>query len=266
MSVLAAKVVLTPLLIALATLVARRWGPVIGGWIAGLPLTSGPVSVFLAVEQGRRFAATAAQATLVGLIAVVTFCVGYSLAAVRRDWVASCALGLLGYFLAVLLLSTISPAIYPSIVLVYLAIGGATFLLGTSPVKAAARPQYSSWDLPLRMVAATGMVLLITAVARRIGPNWSGLLSPFPVFASVMAVFSHRNDGPQAAIGLLRGVVIGSFAFAGFFFVVALVIKTWSIPATYWLAATVALIVNAISLIRMLRTRPSKCRVPIDEN
>src|SRR5712692_1697596 len=51
------KLVVTPVLIAAATLVARRWGPGVGGWLAGFPLTSAPVSVFLALEQGPDFAA-----------------------------------------------------------------------------------------------------------------------------------------------------------------------------------------------------------------
>ena len=72
------KATLTPLLIAVATLAARRWGPAVGGWVAGLPLTSGPVSVFLAVEQAPAFAAHAACGTLLGLIAVAVFCVAYA--------------------------------------------------------------------------------------------------------------------------------------------------------------------------------------------
>src|SRR5438445_3171164 len=161
MSVLAAKLILTPLLIALATLAARRWGSAIGGWIAGLPLTSGPVSVFLAVEQGRAFAATAAQATLLGLMAVVSFCVAYGLSANRRNWLVSCVVGLLFFFLALLVLSAVPLGIYAAIFVVYPVIAAATFLMDTRSIDRAMRARHSSWDLPLRMVTATGMVLLI---------------------------------------------------------------------------------------------------------
>ena len=61
--ILVLKLVVTPLLISAATLVARRWGPGVGGWLAGFPLTSAPVSVFLALEQGPDFAAGAAVGT-----------------------------------------------------------------------------------------------------------------------------------------------------------------------------------------------------------
>ena len=49
LEILVLKLVVTPLLIAAATLVARRWGPGVGGWLAGFPLTSAPVSVFFAL-------------------------------------------------------------------------------------------------------------------------------------------------------------------------------------------------------------------------
>jgi hypothetical protein len=68
------KLVLTPLLIAAISLASRRWGPGIGGAIAGLPLTSGPVSVFLALEQGREFTSRSAVGTLLGLVSQAGFC------------------------------------------------------------------------------------------------------------------------------------------------------------------------------------------------
>ena len=34
----------------------RRWGPGVSGWLTGLPLLAGPVSVFVCIEQGETFA------------------------------------------------------------------------------------------------------------------------------------------------------------------------------------------------------------------
>ena len=51
---------------AAATWAARRWGPAVGGWIVGLPLTSGPIAFFLALEHGPAFAARAALSTILG--------------------------------------------------------------------------------------------------------------------------------------------------------------------------------------------------------
>jgi hypothetical protein len=252
MTLLILKVTLTPLLIALATLAARRWGPAVGGWIAGLPLTSGPVSVFLAVEQAPAFAARAACGTLLGLIAVAFFCVAYARSAKNSAWLRSTTLGLAFYSLVTWAISLSSFGLMVSILLALPALAVALIVLGVPALGAPGVPA-PRWDLPVRMATATAMVLLITGVASVVGAKWSGLLSPFPVFACVMAVFSHDNGGSYAAHRLLRGVVLGSFAFASFFVVVGLLVQRLSLLFAYALATAVALSVNGVSWVVILR-------------
>ena len=88
---------------------------------------------------------------------------------------------------------------------------------------AAARADVPSppWDLPARMVAATGVVLLLTATAPMLGAQLTGLLSPYPVYAATLAAFAHRLEGPAAARAVLRGLLMGLFAFTAFFWVLA---------------------------------------------
>jgi hypothetical protein len=74
MSLLAIKLIVTPLVVLAATLAARRWGDAVGGWLVGLPLTSAPVSVFLAIEQGPAFAAQAADGSIAGVVSQAAFC------------------------------------------------------------------------------------------------------------------------------------------------------------------------------------------------
>ncbi len=95
--ILALKLVLTPIMIAAASLAGRRWGPAVSGWLMGFPLTSAPVSVFLALQYGPAFAAQAAVGTLGGQASVCVFCLVYSLAAARWAWPASAALGIGGF-------------------------------------------------------------------------------------------------------------------------------------------------------------------------
>ena len=252
MTLVILKATLTPILIAVATLAARRWGPTVGGWVAGLPLTSGPVSVFLAVEQTPAFAARAACGTLLGLIAVGAFCVAYARSAKGSAWVGPTILGLGLYSLVTWVLSLSSFSLVVSTLLVFLFLGVALITLGVPAVDAPDVPA-PWWDLPMRMATATAMVLLITGAADFLGPKWSGLLSPFPVFACVMAIFSHKNGGSGAAHRLLRGVIVGSFAFASFFIVVGLVVERRTLVLAYTLATSVALAVNGFSLVTLVR-------------
>src|SRR5205085_6910931 len=96
--ILAFKLLLTPLLIGLVSLASRRWGPAVGGWLVGLPLTSAPVTLFLALEQGSTFAAGAAQGTLLGQISVSSFCLAYSWLALRLGWLYSLLIGWCVFF------------------------------------------------------------------------------------------------------------------------------------------------------------------------
>ena len=241
------KLVVTPLLIAAATLVARRWGPGVGGWLAGLPLTSAPVSVFLAMEQGPEFAAGAAVGTLFGLTALAAVCLAYGWAARRVGWAGSAAagLGVFGACLAVLGAAPASLSVAFALVCVSLALVAALLPATTAGVSGM-KP--GAWDIPFRMAVATAIVLLLTGAARHLGSTLSGLLSPVPVFLLVMAVFAQRSQGSDASIRLLRGGVIGSFAFAVFFLVVGALLGRLGLGATYTLASLSALAINGAAL------------------
>ena len=245
--ILVLKLVVTPLLIAAATLVARRWGPGVGGWLAGFPLTSAPVSVFLAIEQGPGFAAAAAAGTLLGLTALAVFCLAYGRAARRAGWAGSAAAGLAAFGVCLGALSAVPTSLSSAFALVFVSLALVAALLPTAAA-IATREKPPRWDLPLRMAVATAVVLLLTAAAHRLGPMLSGLLSPVPVFLLVLAVFAHRSEGPAACVSVLRGGVLGSFAFAVFFLVVGALLGWMGIGATYALASLAALAVNGATL------------------
>ena len=247
LEILVLKLAVTPLLIAAATLAARRWGPGVGGWLSGFPLTSAPVSVFLATEQGPAFAATAAVGTLLGLTALAVYCLVHGRTAARAGGVGSAAVGLAAFGLCLAALSAVPASLTGAFALVCGSLAVVAVLL-PAPKSVELRVRPPAWDVPLRMAVATAMVLLLTAAAQRLGPMVSGLLSPVPVFLVVMAVFAHRADGPVACVRVLRGGVFGSFAFAVFFLVVGAVLGRMGIGATYTLASVAALAVNGAVL------------------
>jgi hypothetical protein len=241
------KLILTPLTITGIALAGRRWGPAVGGWIAGLPLTSGPVSLYLALEQGRTFAADAAVSSLAGGAAVGGFCLAYAAAASRRGWMASTACGLSVFFSAAALFRILPLSLLPTFVAVTLLLTVVFFLL---PVPGRGFDDTAGpwWDLPFRAVVATGIVFLLTEGAQALGPRWSGLLAPFPLFANVTVAFAHRNHGAEAGILALRGIVLALFAFAVFFLAVGGLLPRFGTGWTYAIAATLAAAVNGFSL------------------
>ncbi|HJT57053.1 MAG TPA: hypothetical protein VJ761_11200, partial [Ktedonobacteraceae bacterium] len=107
------KLFLTPVLIGLVSLAGRRWGPAVSGWLVGLPLNSGPVALFLALEQGKTFAAAAAVGTLLGQISVACFCLTYSWLSFRFNWIWSL---LISWCVFILLTALLEPVSVPLIV------------------------------------------------------------------------------------------------------------------------------------------------------
>ncbi|HJZ73129.1 MAG TPA: hypothetical protein VKE51_15395 [Vicinamibacterales bacterium] len=256
MRLLLLKLILTPLLVGVATLAARRWGQSIGGWLSGLPLTSGPVSVFLAIERGPDFARRAAEATVVGLAGVAAFCLAYHRAMRSFSPLIAVLLSVGAFILVTFGVSVVPSGLAAATTFSVSVLGLTLATVGAPPPQSPVIPS-SKWDLPLRMVVATTTVLGISGGAAVLGPHWSGLLSPFPVFASVMTVFAHHSSGRSSAQGVLRGIIIGSFGFAAFFVVLALALKRTTITVAYGLAVLAAVSVNGATLALLLQARRS---------
>ncbi|MEK6976547.1 MAG: hypothetical protein AABY18_09425 [Candidatus Thermoplasmatota archaeon] len=69
-TLLAVKLVATPLVILLIYAIERRWGHAVAGLVFGLPLTSSLATAFLAAEQGSGFARDTAAGMQAGIAAV----------------------------------------------------------------------------------------------------------------------------------------------------------------------------------------------------
>lgn len=260
--ILALKLILTPALIALATIVGRRFGPSISGWLVGLPFTSGPVSLFLALEQGTTFAAAAAAGSIAGVAASAVFALVYAAMARRFGWPASLAVASLAFAAAVVGLHAMplgSGLPTPLLALYAGGLGAAIIGIRLIPAPGALEraPEPPRWDLPLRMAIATGLVIAITSAAPLLGPQLSGLLTTYPVYAGVLAVFAHAQRGGAAATQVVRGLCYGIIAFATFFLAIgALVDRAGILPA--FAAATMgALFVQSVTLTRIRKGSPS---------
>jgi hypothetical protein len=246
------KLVLAPLLILGATLAGRRWGPAVGGWLAGLPLTSGPVSLVLALEQGPAFAGRAALGTLFGLISLAAFCLAYRVAARRLRWAGCLAAALAAFGGSTLVLHGAHlPLVLAFALVCAVLVGVGVAMAGGGRPRAA--PSLVPGDVVVRMALAALLVLLLTSTADALGPGLAGSLSPVPVFGALLAVFAHRDQGAPAAVQLLRGMVLGSFGFATFMLIVAGLLERLAVAPTYALAAAGALGIHGLTLVVVRR-------------
>jgi hypothetical protein len=249
---LALKLVLTPVLVGASSLAGRRWGSEIGGWLVGIPFTSGPIALFLALDPGLRFAAGAAAGILAGTATQAAFCLAYAWVAQRRGWAASLAASTAAYLFAVAVLDLAVLPLLPGVTTSFaVMLAGLLLSLRLMPRRQGAPTedqQFPRWDLPARMIVATAFVVALTAAAPWLGPRLAGLLAPYPLYATVLAVFAHRLLGAAPAVGVLRGLLLGLFAFASFFFVVSSLLVQHGIAVAFGAAILVMLLIQGASL------------------
>jgi hypothetical protein len=234
MWLLALKLTMTPAVIAFATLAARRFGPAVGGWLIGLPLTCGPVALFLAIEHGPGFAARVADGVVAGVSAQAAFVLGYVAVALRGGrWPAALAAGSATFAVTGLALD-LTGASLPFL----LGCAIALLFVGLRVVPAQGRVALAPgrWELPLRMALATGLVLAVTGFAVTLGPGLSGTLTVYPLISTLLAVFVHRSAGPQAAVAVYRGLLAGLFALTAFASTLVLVLTRLPLAMAFLVA------------------------------
>jgi hypothetical protein len=255
-TLLAAKILLAPLCVVAVSLAGRRWGVAVAGVLGGLPVVAGPILLVVTLLHGRDFGAEAAAGTLLALAALATFVVVYGLVAATAGPLPSVLCGWAAFLLGVAVLSLVEPP--PALSLLFAA---ACFALGlrllpTPPPSVPAAPTPPWWDLPARALAALALVLGLTAVSGALGAHLSGLLAPFPIITSVLAVFTHGHGGFVQVSVLLRNFLFGFYGFAAFCFTLTLALPDLTTGAAFGLSTAVALAVQAtIFLLRMPNSR-----------
>lgn len=261
MTLLAAKVLLSPLCVVAVSLAGRHWGVAVAGLLGGLPVVAGPILLVETLLHGRDFGADAAAGTLLGLAALTAFVVVYGRLAVRAGAFPSLLCGWTAFLLCVAVLNSVEPLVALSLLFV-----GACFAIGLRllppappPVLPAATPPW--WDLPARALAALGLVLALTAGSGALGAHLSGLLAPFPVITSVLAVFTHAHGGIAQVNVLLRNFLLGFYGFATFCFVLTIAMPTLSTVAAFGLATAAALGAQATTLLLRWRLQPASATV-----
>ena len=241
------KLILTPLLIASVTLVGRRWGAGVSGWLMGFPAHFGAGFDLFGIAVREGFCRQGGGGTLAGIASVCVFCLVYSLVSRKAGWPVSAEAAITAFFSAIFLWNMASLALLPTMIidvivvaLILLAIPRRQTFEGT-----VAPPR---WDIPARMLVATAFVVGLTTFAANLGAQLSGLLSPFPTFSTVIAVFTHHQQGADTASQLLLGVVVGTFSFLSFFLVVAVLLPVAPILLTYLAATAASIGVNSLAL------------------
>ncbi|MBI1892152.1 MAG: hypothetical protein HYS18_16020 [Burkholderiales bacterium] len=229
----------------------RRWGASVAGALAGFPVVTGPILLFVAIEQGESFAAHAAVGAINAVLCNIAFGIAYAWVSRKYSWQWSLAAGMVVYFVTVGLFNLVyfSAILAAAVTVVGLLIAPRLYPMDGADAETAIQPKS---DLVHRMTAGALLVITVTLLSERLGPNLTGLFSVFPVMGSVLAVFSHRNIGQRFAVRLLRAMARGFQAFTLFCLVLAFTLERGSIGLAFCVALLAALMAQAL-LMRYAR-------------
>lgn len=248
------KLIGAPLFLAAATLAARRWGETAGGLIAALPLVSGPISVFLAIENGAAFAVKAALGSLAGTAALAFFGLAYAVLC-PKSRVLALLLGSIAFAAASAAIGAMHLTLVPLFVLCVACLAAGSRLI---PIEKddGVKPAPVKHDIALRMALMAVMILAVTAVAPLAGPAVSGVLSALPLMAVTMALFAQRGGRHAGeAQKVMKGLVSGLTSAAVFYLVLSLVLEDGALIAGYAAAIAATLLAQGAILFVMRRRR-----------
>ncbi|MEO8143409.1 MAG: hypothetical protein ABI654_04275 [Betaproteobacteria bacterium] len=206
--VLAAKVAAAAIFVVTASRATERAGPLLGAMIATLPVSAGPVYVFLALDHGAAFIAESARMSVAATSATAAFVAAHAFAAQRFATPASLALATLAWFVAALALQ-LRDWSYVEACLLYagafvLAIRG----LRRFAVAVEAPPvPRARFDLVLRVLLVAAVVVATTFASHALGPAVAGVLATYPVvFTSLVVILQPRCGGRFTASVLVNGL------------------------------------------------------------
>lgn len=241
-----------PAAIWLATLAARRWGHTVSGYLGGLPLVGGPITLFLALDHGPQFAARSATMTLAAILGQGAHLLAFAHVARRASWPVALAAGWMAFTTVAVAVASLDPG--PWLALAFALAGlAAAWILLPKPRTPAVPAHIPRAELYLRLAAAVALAALILRAGDVFGPVVSGVLLSVPVTGSILPPFTLALYGADSVARLTRGFVVGLTGFTAFFFALSLGAVAWGTLAAFTVAilAALAAVVTASRLLRI---------------
>lgn len=244
------KILTIPILLWLVYEISRRFGPLIGGVVNGLPLISGPITFYVALEQGVDFAQKTALGAYPGQVTFVVFGLCYCYFGQRWHWVTTVLASVLVYSVVAILIGnvTLSVGLWPLVGALAIFLG--LMLLPAPDPNGRVMPVGQKSRPYLQMVCGAASMLIITSLADVVGPTYSGVLMFFPVIGGILGLFMLKDRYVNAVINLMKGTFIGMFT--GWIFMLTLVVMLprASLAVSFGLAVLLALMLSVLFVLR----------------
>ncbi len=247
------KMAITAGFLLVATVTAERFGPLVGGLVATLPISAGPVYIFLALDHDAHFIAQSALGSLITNADNVVFALSCALLAQKRSLSVTLAGAYTIWFALMWASEAVAWTLVSAVVLNIVVVGFSFWL--SAPLRHVPMPRVQRrwYDLVLRAGMVALLVGAVITLSFRIGPVASGNLAVFPIVLTSIMIILHRRVGGPATAAVMANAVIGLGGFC-----VALVVLDLSADRLgSWIALTLTLLVSLCCnwLIYVVRRR-----------
>jgi uncharacterized membrane protein (GlpM family) len=213
-SVLIAKLIAGPLIIAATSLAGQRWGQHIAGLLAGLPSLALLIVGVIWFEQGATFAYQVIDYAPIGLIANAVYMLLLAYLSRFLTWPYALLAALAGYFISAMCLANFAVA-----QIHYMGIFAVFFLAIAYKAIPQVAHQNSSKPRPktellARMLLAALLIITLSTAAPALGVGFSGIFAGFPVAGLILPAFTLSLSGRAALLNQLKGFLLGLMGFA----------------------------------------------------
>ncbi|MCC7273239.1 MAG: hypothetical protein IT561_11275 [Alphaproteobacteria bacterium] len=254
LGLLLAKMILTGAVVVAASVIAERSGPLLGGVIISLPISSGPAVFFVALQSDDRFVAESVLYSLGMASAIAVFLLVYPRLAVRHGPLLSIAGALVAWGLVGIVVERI-PFTLPGALLTTLT---AFAIAIWAPRPAGLRPPprpvgISGGELLSRALITGAIVAGVVTISAAIGPRATGVLMSFPAAFTSIAYIMQRRYGGGAAAATLLASTVGMLSFVCY--LVALYLLAEPLGALPALGAALCVAAAASTVIALVGRR-----------
>ncbi len=195
------------------SIITEHLSPRVAGILSGYPTGSAISLFFFGLEMNPEFAANSAIYNMIGLVAMQVFIYFYYKASLKFNIIISSFMAIAGYFVIIWLLHFIELNKFIAILIPVASIFLFLYLFRPiENVKVEKKIQLNHKVLFIRALFATSIILLITGIARLVGPTWSGLFSAFPTTLFPLILIVHFTYDKKHVHTIIKNVPVGIFS------------------------------------------------------
>lgn len=245
-SVFIIKLLVSVFVVIVLSIIAERVNPKIAGILAGCPTGTAIALFFFGLEISPKFASDSALYNMIGFVGTLSFIYIYYKSSIlfkKYTIILSSLVSIISYFLIAYLLHFIKTNIVISILVPIISI--LIFLdlfkeIEDTQIKHKIKLGYKV--LFMRALVAASVLILITELAKMVGPVWAGLFSTFPTTIFPLLLIVSITYGVEASHTIIKNVPIGLVSVVFYSLTVSFTYTTFGIYIGTLIAFVIAIL------------------------